>query len=248
MDEKEQLSGSVPDTALPEMIDSYFRTKKPDERFLSCPTEEVLCNYLGDRLPQDEREDLEWHLCQCEACLQAVMLSAQLPEHDAEGFSAEAPRFALQRLLSLVPAAQKQSFSMRWERFKAACMSFMKACSEIIFFREPEAVYVRGNKKIISKNLVVLEKIFKDIQLEIEVEKIGEQMANIKVKTSSPETGSRVDGLRVNIRDDAHREIASFMTAGGEALFENIAFGEYTISVKKNGNNVGNLLLAVKES
>jgi hypothetical protein len=71
--------------------------------------------------------------------------------------------------------------------------------------------------------------------------------ADIMVKTRSPDTGARVDGVRIHILHDS-REIASFITAGGEALFENIQFGEYTITVHQGAKRLDHLLLAVKEA
>jgi len=44
---------------------------------------------------------------------------------------------------------------------------------------------------------------------------------------------------------DASQEKA---VIAGEALFENIQFGEYTITVHQGAKRLGHLLLAVKES
>ena len=130
---------------------------------------------------------------------------------------------------------------------REGCGRLVNNLMEIIFFKEPETAYVRGSRHVISRNLVVIEKTFPEIKLEIEIEKTGERTANIKVRAISPDAGARVDGARINILKDS-REIASFITSGGEALFENITFGEYTITVQHGEKRLGHLLLAVKES
>jgi hypothetical protein len=243
----EQKNNAVSDSAVKELLDSYFKPAGPVNNVLPCPGEEALADYLGNRLDMNGQQDLERHLCLCDTCLEAVIAGAALPEQEGPEAIIAVPLSAIKTVLSRLGAQDTQPLQALWKRFKTACDGLVNSLMEIIFFKETEAVYVRGNKHIISKNLVVIEKTFKEIKLEIEVEKIGERTANIKVRASSPDTGARVDGVRVNILKDS-REIASFITAGGEALFENIMFGEYKITVHQGEKRLGHLLLAVKES
>jgi len=243
----EHDNNAVADTAINGLLRGYFKPAGPVTAALPCPGEEVLADYLGNRLDATSRENLERHLLQCDACLEAVIIGGSLPEEAGRETSARVPLGALKTVLARIGADDLRLLPAFWNRFTATCSTLAASLKEIIFFKEPAAVYVRGSKHIISKNLVVIEKTFNAIRLEIEVEKIDEHTANIKVKTRSPETGDRVNGVRVNILSRS-REIASFVTAGGEALFENIAFGEYTINVHHNGNKLGHLLLDVKES
>jgi hypothetical protein len=243
----DQDNNTVSDSAIKELLEGYF---KPAERIdcgLPCPGEEVLADYLGNRLDAAAQEDLERHLCRCEACLEAVTLGATLAEEEGRETISRVPFSAVKTLLARIGADERRLAPALRDRFIAGWQALASSLREIIFFKEPEAAYVRGSRHIISKNLVVIEKTFQDIKLEIEIEKIAEQSANIKVKTRSPVTGDRVDGIRVNILSNS-REVASFITAGGEALFENIAFGEYSISAHQNGKKLGHLLLDVKES
>ena len=245
MDEHE--NNAVSDSAVKELLDSYFKPAEPVNKVLPCPGEEALADYLENRLDMNAQQDLERHLCHCDTCLEAVIAGAALPEQDGPEAIIAVPLSAIKTVLSRLGAEDAQPLGALWKRFKATCGTLVNSLMEIVFFKETEGVYVRGSRHIISKNLVVIEKAFKEIKLEIEVEKTGEKAANIKVKTRSPDTGARVDGVRINILNDS-REIASFITAGGEALFENIEFGEYKITVHQGEKRLGHLLLAVKES
>ena len=68
---------------------------------------------------------------------------------------------------------------------------------------------------------------------EIEVEKIGANASDIKIKATHPQTGTPFSGVRINICDDT-REVASFVASRGEAFFENIVFGNYRLMAWKN--------------
>lgn len=238
---------TVPDPELKELLTGYFRECAHALDSTQCPGEETLADYLGNRLPAAAQQALEQHLCRCDTCLEAVIAGAALPEEEGPEPITAIPCSALQKELSRIGAEGTRPLPALWTRLAAVCRSLVNSLTEIIFFKQPEAVHVRGTKRIISPNLVVIEKTFKEIQLEIEIEKTGERTANIKVRAISPDAGARVDGVRVNILKDS-REIASFITAGGEALFENITFGEYTITVQHGEKRLGHLLLAVKES
>ena len=238
---------TVPDPELKELLTGYFRECAHAPDIKQCPGEETLADYLGNRLPAAAQQALEQHLCQCGTCLEAIIACAALPEEQDQESIAAIPGRATQKVLSPIGAEGTGLLPALWTRIAAVCRSLVNSLTEIIFFKQPEAVHVRGNRRAISPNLVVIEKTFEEIQLEIEIEKTGERTANIKVRTISPDAGARVDGARINILKDS-REIASFITAGGEALFENITFGEYTITVQHGEKRLGHLLLAVKES
>ena len=242
----EYNNNAVSDTAIKELLRDYFKPSGSVSAAPHCPGEEALADYLGNRLDAASREDLEQHLLECDACLEAVIIGGSLPEGAVRESATRVSLSAVRAVLARLGADELRVLPAFWKRFSAACSSLAASLREIIFFKEPDVVYVRGSKHI-SKNLVVIEKTFSAIRLEIEVEEINQRATNIKVKTRSPETGDRINGVRVNILSRS-REIASFVTTGGEALFENIAFGEYTINVHQNGKRLGHVLLDVKES
>jgi hypothetical protein len=245
MDEHD--NNTLPDSVVKELVSGYFKPAGRAQHAAACPGEEILADYIEHRLDTSSLQELELHLCHCDTCLETVIAGAALREKETREIDTPVPLGAIKTLLSRISAEDTQPLTALWQRGKETVTSLVNSLMEIIFFKETEAVYVRGSKHIISKNLVVIEKTFKEIKLEIEVEKVGEKAANIKVKTASPGTGARVDGVRINLFSGT-REIASFITAGGQALFENIRFGEYTINVQQGEQKLGHLILAVKES
>ena len=86
---------------------------------------------------------------------------------------------------------------------------------------------------------------FKEIETEIEIEKIGAGKAHIRVKF--PEAYKPREAIRVTLKK-GRREIASYLLDGAYVLFENIPFGHYGISLAENGMNLGTYLFEIKET
>ena len=80
----------------------------------------------------------------------------------------------------------------------------------------------------------------------IEIEKINSRASDIKIKASHPQTGTLLHGVRVDLNDGS-REIASFVTSHGEALFEKIVFGNYRLIAWQDKKKSGEVLLSIKE-
>jgi hypothetical protein len=104
---------------------------------------------------------------------------------------------------------------------------------------------IRGSKKILTKNLVLLEKTFKDMETEIEIEKMGENRAHIRVRPLLDDTTSQM--IRVTLKK-GDREIASHLVEEGQVLFEDIPFGHYSLTFARDGVTLGICQFEIKET
>lgn len=211
-----------------------------------CPGEETLNDYLQDRLGAEEREAVEGHLAGCETCIQTIIATAALKDDTHVPASSDVPDHVLQKVLAAIPSGRSPSAGRIWRMAQKKVIRAYKELKSFAAVKKPEFAYVRGRKKIISKNLVVLEKVFKDIKLDIEIEKTGIRAADIKVMATYPLTGQQFRNVRITICDNA-REIASFVAARGEALFENMMFGDYRLTAWYTKNKLGEVRLTIKE-
>ncbi|MEI6126892.1 MAG: zf-HC2 domain-containing protein [Pseudomonadota bacterium] len=227
---------------LKKILSGYFK----DSAAASCPAEEILCAYIHDALAPEERDDVERHLSRCEKCLHTALITARLGEESYEPGEADVPEQVRQRALALVPAQKIFSSGRIAKQTSKRAASFFAGLADLFSSKSPEYVYIRGSKKVISKNLVVLEKIFNDIKLEIEIEKTGTRAADIKVLTTDPKGGALFQGLRITIGEGS-RELASYVASGGKVLFEGIAFGEYRLIAWRNNDKLGEVRLTIKE-
>lgn len=234
------------DNNLKELVSWYFKNPESEGKIFPCPREETLYDYLNDKLDPGVKEDVEKHLCQCESCLQTLLVVLELIEDTYVPKESDVPAHVKKRVLAHVPSERSQVLREVWEQIKKRSVSFFMELADLFSFKNQKFVYVRGKRKFISKNLVVVEKVFKDVKFEIEVEKIGANASDIKIKATHPQTGAPFSGVRINICDDT-REVASFVALHGEAFFENIVFGNYRLMAWENKKKLGEVLLKIKE-
>lgn len=207
-----------------------------------CPDEETLFAFIHDRADRSVREDVEKHLLECDRCLKTVITCFNVLDTTPPR-ETEVPSEVKNRAFQTAFVEEKAG---RWHTVRRLWASAVAFVSALLSPAEEECVYVRGEKKVISNNLVILEKVFREIKLQIEVEKTGHLKSNIKVSVQDPDGSRGLEGVRVDIMADA-KELASFMTMKGEALFENLAFGKYTVKTSKNGKKLGEVLLKIEE-
>ncbi len=220
----------------------YFSTAVAD----GCPGEEVLAEYVLGTLSGRPRQALERHLAACGRCARTVCSAAALHEEGEQTAAAPVPEPLLKALRSHIPRPQPPLLARLFRRFLEKAGPVRRRLESLISFRQPALAYVRGRKKAISKNLIVLEKTFSEIKLTIEVEKTGPRCADIKVIATHPRTGTRFHGVRVDLWS-GRQERASFVALRGETLFERIPFGTYRIVARDDRSTLGTVRLSIKE-
>jgi len=211
----------------------------------SCPGEETLVAYLQEKLSPEARADIERHVAACDRCVQTLLATADVLEN--AGVPGEpVPQHVLEDLLGRIPSSRPSVVRRLLHGLKEQAKIFSERIDSLITFQQPDVVLVRGRKKSISKNLVVLEKVFKTVRLEIEVEKTGTRCADIKVIATRTGSNERFSGVRIDIQAGS-RELASFVAVRGEALFEKVAFGNYRLIARHANRKLGEVRLAIKE-
>ena len=214
----------------------------------SCPDEEMLADYLEDRLSDDERLEMEEHLSACDDCLDELVVAERFNRCEKEYESDSVPSRTTQAAVHLITGHDEAACVSLGERFK----EYVKEISSKIADMFPvfpagqlEPVPIRGEKQVISQDLVRLKKTFKEIETEIEIEKVKKQKALIRVQLSG--SSKREKKVRVTLKK-GEREISSQLIEGGYVLFEDIPFGHYNLIFARDGVMLGKYLFEIKES
>ncbi len=229
-----------------DLFEWYYDSGEESGESKACPGEEVFHDFLMKKLPDNLRDELEHHFLRCDRCLLTLIEVSELLEKDHLPCESEVPGHVVERVLSRVSVEKRDFTGLFREKIIEKVRSFYNNIIDIFSPREQEFVYVRGNRKIISENLIVLEKVFKGIKLQIEIEKIRNNASDIKVITKYPDTGIPLDGVRLGLLN-TRREVASYMAVKGETLFENMPFGWYKLTARKDDKNLGEVILRIKE-
>jgi hypothetical protein len=97
----------------------------------------------------------------------------------------------------------------------------------------------------VSRDFVLLTKTFENVESEIELEKTGENKALIRVRVFPDDIAGQQ--FRVTLKE-GDREIASQLAVGDYAIFEDIPFGHYNLSLARDGQTLGTYFFEVKET
>lgn len=208
----------------------------------ACPDEEKLADYLEGRLSEKESIDLETHLADCDFCLEEFTLGSKLfydPPTDLD----EVPIVVTNGAVRLVNTRRSP-----WDRVAHSEMlhSVKEAVSWLFPFHhfwnwKPAAI--RGPNKGAPQDLVTVQRVFKGLPAQIELEKAGEEKAQIRIRVE--ERGG--ERIRVTLKKGT-REVSSFILEGAYGVFEEIPFGQYELVFSLNGDVLGTYSFEIKES
>jgi len=214
----------------------------------ACPSDEMLADYLQGHLAEKEGSEMEEHLSDCTICLEELVIAnslfqgADLPQLDA--VPAEVTEAAV-RLMQSLDSAESDSLS---EKFERAIKDLPTRISDFLNHKtwaELQPQPVRGFKRKMAKDLVLLKKTFEDVESEIEIEKVGENKALIRVRLLLADLTSQK--IRVTLKK-GDREIASHLAEEAYVLFEDIPFGHYSLTFARDGLTLGTYLFEIKET
>jgi hypothetical protein len=215
---------------------------------IPCPDEERLADYLEGRLSEQGRSQMEEHLSDCQICLEGLVITNSLARGRGGSELDPVPDKVTEAAALLVASQSTTSYGSAIEKLKRFVKDFGPRMSDALWLKPPgkwRLAPIRGSKRQASENLVCLRVPFKEIETEIEVEKIGTGKAQIRVRF--PEANKPREAIRVTLKK-GEREIASYPLDGAYVLFENIPFGHYGICLAENGNNLGTYVFEIKET
>jgi hypothetical protein len=207
----------------------------------SCPDEEVIADYLEGCLSGEDKEAMDAHLSECELCLEEVVIAGKAIRDAAElhavpsGVTEAAVRLVGRRTTEVAEKGLKESIT-----------AYAEKISDYFRYSLPwrwQQATIRSSKLATAPDLVMIKKVFKKIEAEIEIEKTGEGKAHFRVKAA----GRKKNGVRVTLKK-GEREISSQLLSGGYALFEDIPFGRCEIVFSTNGSELGTYTFEIRES
>ena len=211
-----------------------------------CTEEEVLLDYLQGRLSKRQRLAVEQHLAGCDACLEEAVVMRQLSQSDRLHDLDPVPERVTRRAIEAARAMKNDSLFERVSGYVRLMVSrWSNALTESWSWKRPSLAPVRGTKTVVAEDLILLKKSFSDLDVEIEIEKTDQDKASILVKLSRDGLPAKL--LRVTLFKNG-REVSSCLFTAVTALFEDIAFGHYTLVFSRDGESIGEYPFEIKET
>ena len=214
----------------------------------ACPADEILADFLEGRLSEQEKSEMEAHLSDCNDCLEVLAIGNSLIRGEDQFDLAPVPLELTDAAARLVQGEYPPSSESLPERIERTLRGLPARVAGFVGGKrwgglQPQPV--RGFKRKVSRDMVLLRKTFEDVEAEIELEKTGESKALIRVRVFLDDTAGQK--TRVTLKE-GDREIASQLAVGGYALFEDIPFGHYHLTLARDGLTLGTYLFEIKET
>jgi len=215
---------------------------------IACPDDERLADYLEGRLLDKERFQLEAHISDCEMCLERLAVSSNLLHGGTEGELDTVPQEVTEAAVRLVKRKGAGVADAISEGFKGTVRNLSNKVAD--FFRfTPWGAWqlqpIRSATRKVGQDLIVLQQTFKDIEAEIEIERIGTNKCSISVLF--PKQSPLGTGVRVTLKR-GDREIASYLAEKDRVVFEDIPFGRYGLTLAKEGTALGTFAFEITET
>lgn len=214
-----------------------------------CPQEEVLADYLAGRLSEENKSDLESHLSDCRRCLDEIMVAEDLIQDKALSAYEMVPTAVTESAIAVVQnrtLPQHVDFKQRAAQLFQHLRSWFSVHAPLNFYRKDSLAPIRSSEKIISSDFFHVQKSFREIIADIEIEKIGRNFACVRVNLISDSKNE--NNIRVTLFDRNEREMASALLKNDYVLFEDITFGHYRLAFVRNGTQIGVYRFEIKDS
>jgi len=207
------------------------------------PDEESLVCFLEGRLNEKENQRIKAHLIDCQACGEAVMLNLEIKEARIE----EVPEQLLDNARNLLIAKyDKPSIMEIALRLKDKALEIISTTGDVLVGQELVPAPILRSRSIKDfKDEVTIMKDFKDIRVEVKVEKKGAEIFNLIIVVKQKETQNIIKDLRVTlIKDDL--ELESYLSDSGSVTFEHVILGKYKIEISDLEEKLASVLLDIK--
>ena len=212
-----------------------------------CPDNERLGDYIESRLSEEDRSDLENHLSTCEMCLEELVITNNIVARK-DPFKLELPppevTDASVKLLTgrkLLPTSILLDYA---NKFFRKLGSYIVNSNWVWPWGRWNSTPVRGYKVAVNEDYSCLEVSFNNLKTTIEIEKIGMNKANIRLRLIKAIKNPK--SIRITLKN-GDREVASHLLDSNYVLFEEIPFGYYRISLAENNETIGTYSFEIKE-
>jgi hypothetical protein len=216
------------------------RTVQTTER-TDCPDENSLAGYLTGALTDQARGRLEEHFAHCAFCLSEVVAVNQV-ERAAETLTV--PRWLTERAMALVKPAAKGNVVDLVVRLIKETVELVSTAGEWMVPFTAQPIAVRGASPLTKSGMLQVEKEIAGHKVGVDVEQVETGVCQVVVTVATPD-GKAQDGIRLTLVA-GDREQASYLTKGGQAVFERLSKGQYDLVISQAATSLGTIRLAIE--
>jgi hypothetical protein len=207
-----------------------------------CPDEETLVCFSEGRLSGGQMKSIQEHLISCPRCAEIVSLFCKRGEEAQR----QVPEFLIKKAKALVEGGPPPHILEVILALKERALQILGTTGDIILGNEiiPQAVF---RSREISELLeeIKLLKEFKDIKITLYIQKRGKDKIRLNLNLVDKVSLQPISDLRLVLLEGT-QEIESYAAVAGNAAFDNLGPGRYTIQILRRAEDLGAIELELK--
>ncbi|MEW6075185.1 MAG: zf-HC2 domain-containing protein [Candidatus Omnitrophota bacterium] len=221
----------------------YQVWEKNHERDVLHPDEEAIAAFLEGKSPSEERMRIKSHLARCQECAAYIEMHLKVKPDENLIVPVEIMRQAKEMPL----AQQSTGFLELILVLKEKILELISTTGDVLVGQEfiPSPVLRSRSIKDFEGKVIVL-KDFKEIRVEIRVENEQGSASTVTVIAKNKLTQEIVRNLRITLLKEGI-EFESYLADSGQATFQHIELGKYTIEISGVEEKMASVILEIKK-
>lgn len=207
-----------------------------------CLSEFQLGAYLEGKLPPDEKGSMEMHIMECRQCREELLAVRLVTDAKDDRAFDDVPEHLINKAVGLFPE-KKSVFDVVLNMVRDYLD--VDYCSNAVNIFSPLPAEGLRSNKTVRPEMIVLNKSFEDIDVELDVEKISESICNIRVTVKNLKAEFLKDTIRVELVS-GDRELVSNLLENGETILEDVTVGKYAIKICHKSRTLGEIVLKIQ--
>ena len=221
------------------MVYREFRQKQTNNNH-DCPDEETIVCFCEGKLSKKDSQDFKKHILKCKRCARVVTLyNIDIDPKQA------VPAFLLDKAKDML---EGHSFNLLEIvlSVKEKFIELISANGDVILGNEIIPMPVLRSRQIKElKEEFKVVKEFKDIRINVSIEKKDKPGVKIITLVSNKYTSVPIENLRISI-SKGEIELESHTAESGKAIFDNVSFGSYSLFIFQNSKSLGLIKIEIR--
>ncbi|OGW79638.1 MAG: hypothetical protein A3G33_07555 [Omnitrophica bacterium RIFCSPLOWO2_12_FULL_44_17] len=212
----------------------YKQSRKDSKPQGACLTDQDIACFLDDRLSRKQRKLICAHVVSCATCADQFKDHLLIAEDVNSSPLLEVPQELEDMAKALVSSKVKPNILDIILNFTQDAIQLVKTTGDVLKTAVPIPVLRTNGKAEAMPNQIKIAKAFKNLALEVQVEKRRHDLADISVSISEEGKRKKPAGFRISLFR-GEREICSKLADKGKIKFEEVKIGQYKIVISKEG-------------
>lgn len=207
-----------------------------------CLSEIEVGAYIDGTLSPEKRDKVERHFVDCSKCWNEFIALQRVLTTKNQFDQEDAPEAVIRNVVNMFP--QKEGLLDIVLKLAGGAVEVLKHSVDFSLMQPLPAAGIRSGKEL-SPGMVVLKRSFEEINVELNIEKMQDNLCSIRVLVDDPAAKEGKDIFRVELISRG-RELFSSRIKQGEAVLEDVGTGLYKIKILKHSRSLGEISIKIK--